>query len=224
MPAVEDKKKYFDLYWTRQPMEKVDPRSLQRAGLVRNLLDNKSGRLLDVGCGRGLILDYFAARDFEVAGLDISPDIVWMVQNRGLEAFLFDLESESLHENYDVILCLEVLQQLYDPLKALRNIKSALSDNSELIVSVPNEFHFVSRLKLLFNRSHLGHFDHSHIRLFTPRRAEELFKAAGFEIKKHCHVPIIPPGWRLFSNIFHPLAQIMPSAWAISSIYSLRMK
>ncbi len=221
MQTVEKKKIYFDNYWKQQPESRVDPRSLQRAKAVDRLLQKRSGCLLDVGCGRGLILDYFAGRGYDVTGVDISPEAVEMVRQNGHKVQVLDLEQEEISEKYDVILCLEVLQQLHDPVAVLGKLVSALHENGELVVSMPNEFHIISRLKLLFGRSHLGDFSHSHIRLFFPSRDKKLFENANLKIINKLYVPIAPPKWKTISMIFRPLAQMCPSLLAISSIYTL---
>ncbi len=178
--------------------------------------------MFDVGWGRGVILDYFGARGFDVTGVDSSPDAIDMVKQKGYDAYVLDLEQEKITDKYDVILCLEVLQQLYTPVAVLDKLISALNEGGKLVVSVPNEFHFISRLKLLMGRSHLGHFDHSHIRLFSPSRDIELFEKANLKITGNKYVSIVPPKWKMLSKIFEPLAQMCPSLFAISSIYALK--
>lgn len=222
MPTVEEKKAYFDQYWREQPETKTDPRSVQRAEYVYQLVSKQSGRLLDMGCGRGLILDYFAALGFGVTGADISPDAVTLVSEKGHAAFILDIERDEPEGKYDIILCLELLQQCYYPMRALKRLKDALEYDGEMIVSVPNEFHIVSRLKILFGQSHLGHFHHSHIRLFSPPRDELLFRKMNLRIVRRLYVPIVPPKWKLLTRLFGPLVRMIPSLFAISSIYKLR--
>jgi len=187
MRTTDEKKVYFDNYWREQPEIKVDPRSVQRADYVQSLMQNKGGSLLDVGCGRGLILDYFAKLRFNVTGIDISPDMIELVKTKGYKAFVLDLERDEINEKYDMVLCLEVLQQLYDTELVLNKLRAALNDEGELIVSVPNEFHIVSRMKLFLGKSHLGHFEHSHIRLFSPARDKLLFEKTNLRIQKSMH-------------------------------------
>jgi 2-polyprenyl-3-methyl-5-hydroxy-6-metoxy-1,4-benzoquinol methylase len=219
MLAAEKKKIYFDQYWREQPEARVEPRSRQRAGYVYDLLEKRSGRLLDVGCGRGVILGNFAQRGFDVEGMDISSDAVEMVKRKGYRAQVVDLERDDINEKYDVILCLEVLPQVYDPLIVLEKLIRALKDNGELIISVPNEFHIISRINILFGRSHPGDYKHSHIRLFSPHRDRKLIERAHLKIVGCKYVSIVPPGWKITSAIFEPLTQIWPTLWAISSIY-----
>jgi 2-polyprenyl-3-methyl-5-hydroxy-6-metoxy-1,4-benzoquinol methylase len=222
MPELADKKIYFDQYWHEQPAAIADPRAVQRAEIVHNLLNRSEGRLLDLGCGRGAAVDYFARLGFDVTGSDISPEMIAFNEARGHKAILLDLEKDNIPAEFNIILCLEVLQQLYDPAALFDRIKNSLSDNSVLAVSFPNEFHIVSRLRLLFGLSHLGHFEHSHIRLFSPERGRELLRKTGWNIIRTRHIPIIPPKWKFLSALFSPLAQFCPSLFALSSVYILR--
>lgn len=222
MPTLEEKQIYFDQYWHEQPDAKTDPRSMQRAGMVHRMLTKESGRLFDLGCGRGLILDYFARLGYDVVGSDVSPQIVTAVSQKGHRAMILDIERDEPYEKYDIILCLEVLQQLYYPLRALKRLKDALEDDGELVISVPNEFHIISRLKILFGASNLGHFTHSHVRLFAPSRDKLLFEKTNLIITDRKYVPIISPRRKLLTKLFIPLAKVFPSLFAISSIYKLR--
>lgn len=224
MQALENKKRYFDNYWREQPAEIADPRSLERAAVVESLLRHKEGRLLDVGCGRGLALEYFAYRGYDAVGADISPEAVEALESRGFECRLYDIEADSLSEKFEIILCLEVLQQLYDPKTALESIRAALAEGGELVISVPNEFHLVSRLKFLLGRSHLGHFDHSHIRLFSPRRARELFAGTGLKVMRKSDISIAPPRWKWLAVLCRPLARLLPSLFSISTVYVLEAR
>ena len=222
MPTVEEKKAEFDQYWREQPQMRADPRSIQRASIISRILRRRFGRMLDIGCGRGLTMDYFTSLGYDVTGADISPDMVTKASEKGHKAFITDIERDQPEGKYEIILCLEVLQQLYYPVRALKRIKDALEDDGELVVSLPNEFHIVSRLKLLFGKSHLGHYSHSHIRLFSPDRDESLFERVNLRIVDRVYVPIVPPRWRFLSRLFSRLMQKYPSLFAISSIYNLR--
>jgi 2-polyprenyl-6-hydroxyphenyl methylase/3-demethylubiquinone-9 3-methyltransferase len=224
MPAFDEKKAYFDEYWREQPTETADPRAIERAAEVERMIENKGGDLLDVGCGRGLALDYFAERGFKTTGVDISPEAIRLIEQKGHRGYLLDLENVNLSGKYDIIVCLEVLQQVFNPKAVLSKIISALKDGGELFISLPNEFHVISRIKALFGISHLGDFHHSHIRLFSPKRNMTLFKEAGLRIEKTAHIPIVPPKWKILSALCQPLANIFPSLLAISSIYKAKPK
>lgn len=217
---TEKKQVYFDRYWQTRDLPSADARSVQRAELTQSLLGGPyNAHILEVGCGRGTVLSYLADAGYTVTGCDISTQSVADLQAAGRDAFLCDIEHDDLPGKYDTILCLEVLQQIFDPVAALQKCARRISDDGFMVVSIPNEFHLVSRLKMLFGNSHLGHFEESHIRLFTPRRARELFAAAGLRIDKVISVSIIPPRMTWLGAVGRFLANLSPGLFSLSQIY-----
>jgi len=219
------KQVYFNQYWQTRDLPSADARSRQRAALVQSLLPAPQGnKLLEVGCGRGEVMRYLASQGYQATGCDIASEAVSRLKSDGFDVFLCDLEKDPVPGHYDVILCLEVLQQLFDPAVALQKLGYSLNPGGRLIVSVPNEFHIQSRLRLLMGKSHLGHFDQSHIRLFTPQRAQELFERVGLTIEVTIPVPVFPPGWGFFRLPGQIMAQTLPSLFSLSQIYRLKVK
>lgn len=220
---TERKQLYFDHYWRARDLPTADARSVQRAELIRSFLGEPRGRhVLEIGCGRGTVLSYLSDAGYDVTGCDISGESVADLQADGQDVFLFDIEHDDLPGDYDVILCLEALQQIFDPVAALKRCVRHLTDDGFMIVSVPNEFHLVSRLKLLFGVSHLGHFEESHLRLFTPRRAREMFAQAGLIIDEIISVPIIPPGLEWLDRVGRLSARLLPNLLSLSQIFRVR--
>lgn len=225
LSGTNRKQQYFNQYWQSRDLPSADARSRQRQSLVRTLLPEVAGqRLLEVGCGRGVIMEGLAVQGYKVCGCDIASDVIANLKADGFDVFLCDLERDPLPGKYDIVLCLEVLQQIFDPIAALIKMKDALKRGGCMVISVPNEFHIFSRLKLLVGRSHLGHFDESHIRLFTPRRARLMFERAGIEIESAIAVPVVPPRLGLLLPIGKLMAWLWPSLFAISNIYRLKDK
>jgi SAM-dependent methyltransferase len=225
LTKTEEKQAYFNSYWQTRDLPSADARTRQRAVMIASLAGNPgSKKLLDVGCGRGGVMAYLSEQEYKISGCDLASDTISSLQAKGFEVFLFDIEQDELPGRYDGVLCLEVLQQIHDPLAALRKFSDALNENGFLIISVPNEFHLWSRLRLLFGRSHLGHFDESHIRLFTPWRAQDLFKRAGLQMEHAIPVSIIPPGMKALGWIGKTLAKIWPSLFSLSQIYRLKLR
>jgi 2-polyprenyl-3-methyl-5-hydroxy-6-metoxy-1,4-benzoquinol methylase len=222
---TETKQTYFNRYWQTRDLPSADARSMQRAELTRSLLGEPyNADILEVGCGRGTVLTHLSDAGYNITGCDISSQSVADLVSIGADVFLCDIEHDDLPANYNVILCLEVLQQIFDPVAALSKCARHLTDGGFMVVSVPNEFHLVSRLKLLFGSSHLGHFGESHIRLFTPRRAREMFAAAGLRVEKVIPVSIIPPRLRWLNAFGRLLAKLSPGLFSLSQIYRVRQQ
>ncbi|OGV40078.1 MAG: hypothetical protein A2020_13850 [Lentisphaerae bacterium GWF2_45_14] len=108
-------------------------------------------KLLDAGCGDGINLTYFTSKDFlEVHACDYNPLRVERVREKfaGLQVSQQDLTKLDLpSDNFDVILCSQVLEHIPEDEKAIENLKKYLAPNGILILGVPNEGCFFARLR-----------------------------------------------------------------------------
>jgi len=120
-----------------------------------------------------------------------------------------------LQGDYDVILCLEVLQFALDPSKVLSKLELSLKNEGELILSLPNEFHILRRLKILFGKPDFGGFQAPHVRFFYPSEIRRLIHACGLRIEKIESVSIAPPSLRLLSKLGDILAGLFPGLFSL---------
>jgi SAM-dependent methyltransferase len=119
---------------------------------ARRLLDRLGahvprGRLLQVGCSYGLLLDEARRRGYAVEGVELSSEAARYSRERlGLpvrEMAIEDLELEG--ERYDAILLVDVLEHLEDPLATLERLRAALSPGGVLLVVTPDPSSLVAR-------------------------------------------------------------------------------
>lgn len=100
------------------------------------LFDKKRTRILDVGCGAGIMLQSFADMGFEsLTGVDplIEKDIrIGSVQI--YKKYLKDLQKNN---KYDLIIFNHSLEHIFDQIDTLQNVYKILSDNGTLIISIP---------------------------------------------------------------------------------------
>lgn len=106
----------------------------------------KSGRLLDVGCGEGFVLDHALAQGWDVRGLDFSsagldaqnPDCARHLVTRDV----FDLlEAEQVSQSrYEVIWLQNVLEHVIDPVALMQTLHTLIAPGGVLVVTVPNDF------------------------------------------------------------------------------------
>jgi 2-polyprenyl-3-methyl-5-hydroxy-6-metoxy-1,4-benzoquinol methylase len=98
-------------------------------------------RMLDAGCGTGhLLLELQRqARPSELWGLDFSHQAVQRTRQfcPDVHCQQHDLY-EPLGERFDVVFCLEVLEHLLHPARALRNLLAATREPGTLVLTVPN--------------------------------------------------------------------------------------
>jgi 2-polyprenyl-3-methyl-5-hydroxy-6-metoxy-1,4-benzoquinol methylase len=103
-------------------------------------------RLLDVGSGEGFFASHFYKKDYNVTTLDYS-DYGILTHNPHLldsiiKGDIFLSIGKLIRENkkYDLINLSNVLEHVIDPVELLKNLKSLLTPNSTLRISVPNDF------------------------------------------------------------------------------------
>lgn len=123
------------------------PVYLAKMRLVEKFL-NKSGankKILDLGCGEGVLVDKFRKKGFDIYGADLNYESDYIYKRPITET---GFKSDS----FDMVLCLDVLEHLnfQEQEKALDEIKRILKPNGTLILTLPNLAHFASRLSFLF--------------------------------------------------------------------------
>lgn len=196
------------------------------------LLGEPSGRrLFEIGCGPGWGLEIFKSAGFEVSGVDVSPVAVGEARGRGLDARQLDIEADSLESlglqdgaSPDVIVALEVLEHLLDPLSALKKMVRVLAPGGSLAVSLPNEIALPARLAVLCGRLPFGGHRDPHVRHFDRRRSREMFAAAGLEIVAEAPISLLPPRWTLARRLARPLVRWAPGWLALATVYRLRAR
>jgi SAM-dependent methyltransferase len=100
-------------------------------------------RVLDAGCGEGLLVEEFAST-LDVVGVDANFSSAHVRAGS-----ILDLPFAA--ESFDRVLCLDVLEHLqYDhQTRAFAELSRVLKPNGELLLSLPNLAHLQSRLKFL---------------------------------------------------------------------------
>ena len=99
-----------------------------------------SGRLLDVGCGRGNFLTIARDYGFDVHGIDISERAVAYARKQfNLKVDVATLDDLArTHNRFDVITLWHVLERFPDPFKHLHQVRSLLKEGGICVIEVPN--------------------------------------------------------------------------------------
>ena len=155
-----------------------------RARAVRRL--TPSGRILDVGCGRGLMLKFLKTWGYQVDGIEL--DTVAAVRARkNLNQQVFHTLEElaaSFPQHYQAICFWHSLEHLPDPGKALGIAHGLLAPGGLLVISAPHAQSYQSRLSNRFwlhldLPRHLVHFDMNRLTAF--------FQTRGYRPIRHEH-------------------------------------
>jgi 2-polyprenyl-6-hydroxyphenyl methylase/3-demethylubiquinone-9 3-methyltransferase len=184
---------YYERYWTTEGYNL--PNGSGITPVVRDLVCNlvtAGSSALDLGCGNGrtggpLLLSCGA----DYIGVDISSTAVAAAQRFGLNARVIDDASTLPFESgsFDFVLSVEVLEHLFRPDLATREIVRVLRPGGTAVVTVPNVAYWRRRTDLaVLGRWNPTGDDQSveapwrdpHIRFFQMSALQRMLEQSGF--------------------------------------------
>lgn len=162
---------------------------------IEPLLPHNLESALEIGCGEGNTLLWLQHSGLvkSCRGLEILPDVASRGKAAGLDIVVADIEKEGIpfNDQYDLVLCLDVLEHLHDPWSTMKVIADSIKPGGYFIASIPNISHFSILTDLIFRDqwaySEAGILDKTHLRFFTRRTTQALLTEAGLEIIRHQH-------------------------------------
>ncbi len=174
--------KIGDYHRNLDPDWSYTPTYLRKMAFVRQQIQNigTDARILDAGCGEGVLVEDFRLQGYQIDGLDMNYESQYVLRGSVL-SMPYDSES------FDMVLFLDVFEHLAytDQLIALTELRRVLRKGGQFIASIPNLAHWNSRFRMAF----LGQLDRTDIetnhigeRPFSENR--QILQKAGFEIEK----------------------------------------
>ena len=185
-------KEYYETYWSEGGHCPIGVLSedLRR---VFELHVRRDSVCLDVGCGDGRTAGVWLSEHAKsYTGVDVSSGAVGMARSLGLDAICIDDAADLpfTDASFDVVVCLEVLEHLFDPQAAALEIARVLRPGGTLLATVPNISHWKQRVDLAIRGrwdprgdalSHAKPWRDPHIRFFTPRSLASMLAQSGFD-------------------------------------------
>lgn len=141
----------------------------------------KRGRILDIGCGRGIMLYLLKKRGWDVHGVQISrPAADYAKTKLGLNIFVGNIIDSDYPPNFfDVITLIHVLEHLPNPDECLSYCYKLLRREGTLIIEVPNIGSFPARI---FQDKWFALDLPNHIYHFTQLTMEKMLIKNGFKV------------------------------------------
>ena len=170
------------------------------------------GRMLDVGCGSGDLLEQFAKRGWETYGVDPSASAVAAAAKRGARVHQGTLRDQPWPPgSFALITFQHALEHVPDPVDALKRAAALLEPGGLLVIDVPNWSCWQRRL-LFRSRWHPLELPR-HLQHFSPQALERLAALLGLRVRSIGTTSSAPvaaysvhymlfghlmPGWRLW--------------------------
>jgi methionine biosynthesis protein MetW len=234
---------FYNEYWSAREGWTPHPKLtlLKREVFTRLVTDQTI--VLDVGCGDGA---HYGKALASIArayhGLEVSETAVAIAQRNGILAQVHDLSKPFpfADATFDRVICLEVVEHLFDPAFALAEISRVLKPDGCVILAVPNIVHISNRMRGLLGGFSPGGTPETasrrpwadpHIRFFTLRSLRQFVAEQGFRITElygesfalFSTFPVLSPlaarviGWNWLERMSQPfefLARLWPSLLA----------
>lgn len=155
--------------------------------LVENSSLEMSGKILDIGCGKGNFLLRFSEKfpDWKLYGVEASENALKFAKERLPKAQFYEglFTYDPFGEKFNLIVSLGVMEHLEDPNSFLQTAKSCLKENGIFLFDVPN---FKLNPADLFVFDHLNHFTNETLQNLLHKNNLEAFQI----IESYNRVPI----------------------------------
>jgi 2-polyprenyl-3-methyl-5-hydroxy-6-metoxy-1,4-benzoquinol methylase len=154
---------------------------------VAALVPTACRRVLDVGCGAGLLGRLLRERGHHVTGLELVPEAADEARKWLDRVVTADVEAglPFAAEPFDAIVFADLLEHLVDPWRVVREAASLLTPGGVVVASVPNVQNLDVLRRLVRGRwdyRERGILDRGHLRFFTLSTVRDLFAQAGLSV------------------------------------------
>lgn len=141
------------------------------------------GRVLEIGCGDGTLLETLRQEGWEVAGIEADPGAVQAAKARGLDVTLGTVQSASLPPRaFRFVILNHVIEHVVDPIEDLRRCARLLTPGGRIVILTPN---LAGYGHSKFHRYWRGLEVPRHLTIFTPASLQLAGEAAGLRVMKN---------------------------------------
>lgn len=184
-----DAEKSYDKYW-EDGKHRVRGIGADEFDRWFSPLKNR-GRVLDYGCGMGYSYqEQLLANCADYVGADVSNRALEDLRRKGLVGLKIgpDGSIDAPDASFDAAICCEVMEHLWDPLNAAKELARVIKPGGVLVSTVPNFGYLPFRLLALVRAEVWAEpedrvndpFKGVHIRFFSKRNFRLLHQMAGF--------------------------------------------
>jgi SAM-dependent methyltransferase len=107
---------------------------------VLELLDPRPGeRILDLGCGDGVLTEKIVAAGAQVIGVDASPEMIEAALARGLDARVMDGQALTFDSEFDAVFSNAALHWMLNPEAVARGVYRALRSGGRFVGEMGGE-------------------------------------------------------------------------------------
>lgn len=180
-------------------------------------------KVLDIGCNNGNLRNFIPTCEYYAT--DIDSNHINNLIKQGINAETADLNTQELpfkNEKFDYVLLLDILEHVLNPKKLIQESKQRLNHNGKIIITLPNDYHLLNKLRFLINKplTEDPFAPYGHLHFFSIKTGEKFLINNNLKILKK--IPIAPakPDF-LPQSIKNFLGKSFPQGFARDVLYLL---
>jgi len=182
--------RFWDLDGEFKPLHKLNP---VRARYVLERATLRGARVLDVGCGGGLLAESLARAGADVTAIDLAPTMIETARLHALDSGLkIDYQVEAAESvakraaRFDVVTCMEMLEHVPDPAEMVAILGRLVAPKGgDVFISTINR-NFKSFALAIVGAEYLARLvprgTHEYERLLKPSEIARFARAAGLDV------------------------------------------
>lgn len=159
-------------------------RAIQADRLLRTIQSIRPvGRLLDIGCASGVLVERALKWGYTAQGVEPSRWLHKIAIDRGLPVHLGTFPHPDLPGPYDIVILMDVVEHLHDPLTLLRAVRACVVEDGLVVIATPDVSSLAARVLGSkwwgYRIAHLGYFSHDTL--------ARVMRRAGFRAVRWTH-------------------------------------
>ena len=136
--------KWWDMEGEFRPLHQINP---LRVGFIKDRCQLNGTKILDVGCGGGILAEALGSLGANVTGIDASENTIGVAKSHSrtvgsdvkfLQNTIEEFRGSNPNERFDVITCLEMLEHVPSPGNIIKICSEMLNDNGDIFFSTIN--------------------------------------------------------------------------------------
>lgn len=183
--------RWWDPHGEFRPLHALNPVRLDYVDRRASLTGK---RVLDVGCGGGLLSEAMATRGADVTGVDLAPLTIEIAELHALESNIpvryvrESAETHALHAAaaYDVVTCMEMLEHVPEPQSVLRALNTLVKPGGHVFLSTLNrnlKSYLFAVIGAEYVMNLLPRGTHTYERFIKPSELARWARTAGFDVE-----------------------------------------
>ena len=193
--------RWWDVDGEFGPLHAINP---LRLDWIDGIAPLKGQRVLDVGCGGGILADAMARKGADVLGIDLAEKSLKVAQLHALEAGTSHITSRlvaaealaaEMPDQFDVVTCMEMLEHVPDPASAVQACARLAKPGGWVFFSTinrnPKSF-LMAILGAEYVLNLVPRGTHEYARLLRPSELARFCRDAGLDMQQSCGLQYNP--------------------------------